>query len=289
MTPSDSKRLNYRLPKQQAWAFLLGAALVLLTHGPLVQAQTKSNYDGKTPSGLAPGSPSGSYALSGFDNVNLYNGSLSFRLPLIQIGGRGSAGYTAFLTIERHFDVRSQTRYVNCLPSSGYPHTCQLYTEYWPNHTGWGGLKPGFTPGVLQGRQTGKRITTGCGWNPNSWDSTLTRLTFTAADGTEFELRDKLSNGAPLNSASQMCQGSGQGASRGRVFTTADGTAATFISDAEVFDAIGNTSPSSPSGNSTLYLYPSGVLLLKDGTRYQIDNGQVTWIVITHGLTASLL
>ena len=40
----------------------------------IAQGQTTSSYDGKTPSGLAPGAPAGSYPLSGFDNINLYNG-----------------------------------------------------------------------------------------------------------------------------------------------------------------------------------------------------------------------
>jgi hypothetical protein len=36
-----------------------------------VAAQTTSATDGSTPLGLQPGAPAGSYALSGFDNVNL--------------------------------------------------------------------------------------------------------------------------------------------------------------------------------------------------------------------------
>jgi hypothetical protein len=54
------------------------------------QAQTSAT-DGKTPTGLAPGAPAGSYILSGFDNINLFNGNLSFTLPLINIKGRGEA------------------------------------------------------------------------------------------------------------------------------------------------------------------------------------------------------
>src|SRR5882724_13270890 len=43
------------------------------------------------PSGVAPGSPAGSYALSGFENVNLFNGNLDVHVPLLTIGGRGEA------------------------------------------------------------------------------------------------------------------------------------------------------------------------------------------------------
>lgn len=55
-----------------------------------VGAQTSAT-DGSTPLGLQPGAPAGSYALSGFDNVNLYNGNLSFQLSLLGVSGRGGA------------------------------------------------------------------------------------------------------------------------------------------------------------------------------------------------------
>jgi len=51
-----------------------GLALLLLLLLSNAQAQT-SPTDGSTPLALSPGAPAGSYALSGFDNVNLYNGS----------------------------------------------------------------------------------------------------------------------------------------------------------------------------------------------------------------------
>src|SRR4030095_12705288 len=60
---------------------------------------------GWTPLAQQPGSPAGSYPLSGFDTVNLFNGHLNFRLPLMQIGGRGRAGYTMTLPIEQKWQV----------------------------------------------------------------------------------------------------------------------------------------------------------------------------------------
>jgi hypothetical protein len=60
-------------------AALLSTLLLTLT----AQAQTTTSTvtDGRTPSGMQAGAPAGSYALSEFDNVNLYNGNLNFRLP----------------------------------------------------------------------------------------------------------------------------------------------------------------------------------------------------------------
>ncbi|HEV2835743.1 MAG TPA: hypothetical protein VGW58_10525 [Pyrinomonadaceae bacterium] len=116
-------------------------------------------------------------------------------------------------------------------------------------------MNPDYGPGVLQGRKPGVQ----CG------DLSLTRLTFSAPGGTEFELRDQLNNGQPLPFA---C-GSSQGASRGTVFVTADGSAATFVSDTTIFDNAAQTST---------VVTPSGYLMLRDGTRYRIDAGKVTWM-----------
>src|SRR5882672_3742768 len=61
-------------------------ALLLSQTVALVVAQ--SPLDGLIPSGLKPGSPAGSYE-SSMDTVNLFNGNLNFRIPLLTVGGRG--------------------------------------------------------------------------------------------------------------------------------------------------------------------------------------------------------
>ena len=63
--------------------------LVVLMLGLSVstQAQDSSTTSGTTPLGIAKGAPAGSYALSGFESVNPYNGALNFRLPLLHVGG----------------------------------------------------------------------------------------------------------------------------------------------------------------------------------------------------------
>jgi hypothetical protein len=48
------------------------AGILLVASCQLGWAQTTSLTDGATPLGLAPGSPAGSFALSGFDTVNPY-------------------------------------------------------------------------------------------------------------------------------------------------------------------------------------------------------------------------
>ena len=102
--------------------------------------------------------------------------------------------------------------------------------------------------------------------------SSLTRLTFTTADGTEYELRDQLTDGRGF---ATKCHTTGS--SRGRVFVTRDGTAATFVSDTEVTETTGYLELMS------VVLTPSGDLRLRDGTRYRIDRGLVTWMQDRNG------
>ena len=88
---------------------LLCTCLLLLPYGVAAQVLKTSATDGHTPSGLAPGAPAGSYPLSGFENINPYNGSLNFHFPLVKVGGRGNVGFTNILAIEQK--LRDQRGY----------------------------------------------------------------------------------------------------------------------------------------------------------------------------------
>lgn len=228
--------------------YVLSFFLLLALHATTT---AQSVTDGATPLGLSPGMPAGSYALSDFDAVNLYNGNLGFRLPLLGIAGRGSTGYAMTLRLEQKWVVDKEV-------TPGEP------TMYYPNANWWtlDGFKPNYSVGRLETRQGGSKeynIQCGLGYI-HVW--TLTRLTFTAPDGTEYELRDQLTNGRPDH---PICSA----LNRGRVFVTSDGTSATFISDADVTDYLYDNPANPPQ---------SGYLMLRDGTRYRIDGGKVTWM-----------
>ena len=228
------------------------------------QQSTTTITDGRTPSGVAPGSPAGSYPLSGFDNVNLFNGNLNFRLPLLSVGGRGSAGYTMMMALNvKSWHVK---HFHKVMPDENE------INSYSPKQTGWHPYS-GYGVGQLTGRHLGLHISTLFG-GQQYYSKTLARLTFSTADGTEYELRDQLSDGAPLNSTST------QGAYRGTVFVTADGTAATYISDTPIYDNP-QININGPRFFGTADL--SGVLMLRDGTRYRIDGGQVSSITDRNG------
>jgi RHS repeat-associated protein len=232
-----------------------------------VSAQTVTSYSptkGSTPVSLAPGSPAGSYALSGFDTLNPYNLSMNFRLPLLQVGGRGQAGYTMTLPIQRHWRVNKTVTdsRIGCEACEEHIVTYSIS----PNSDWWRPEIGEFGPGMMAARYSGFNLVQGCFSDTRHWQKALTRLTFTTADGTEYEFRDIDHDGAPMDVPS--CN---QGASRGRVFIRSDGSAATFISDTPIFDSVVPVSADS-------YFLVSGYMLLRDGTRYRIDEGKVSWI-----------
>lgn len=75
-----------------------GASLLVLLIAAGALGQMPN--DGGTSKGNQPGAPAGSYTLTNFEHVNLYNGNVNFSLPLLQIGGRGGAKSTINLTVD---------------------------------------------------------------------------------------------------------------------------------------------------------------------------------------------
>jgi RHS repeat-associated protein len=227
-----------------------------------VHAQDSSSnpLDGFTPAGLQPGSPAGSYSLSGFDTVNPYNGNLNFSLPLLHVGGRGGDGYT----IQQLFSTKWTVTYDRVDNGMG-----GVYEFFEP--TGGSGLSayPGYSPGALVGRLANSGVQTcyNSNFDPLYFPTqSLTRLTFAGPDGTEYELHDQLTQGVPA--AVPNCPTAG--ANRGRIFTTSDGQSATFISDYDISDSI--------TEGSAQEFPMDGYFKLRDGTVYRIDAGNVSWM-----------
>lgn len=235
---------------------VIAAAIMCISTVLTIHAQSSAT-DGATPAVLQPGAPAGSYALSGFDNVNLYNGNLNFRLPLGSVIGRGEAAVPIMLPIERKWRV-VDLQFPQ--PDGSINHL------YMPASGLWKSLPLLFNAGTVEGRRAAYEVFT-CADNTPVFSQTLTRLTLTAPDGTEFELRDTVTNGRP---GSAMCNYLNP-QSRGTVFVTADGTAATFISDQTIYDV------AIAPGDAGEFA-PSGYLMFRDGVRFRIDAGRVTWL-----------
>src|SRR6266540_1089473 len=140
-----------------------------------------SATDGSTPPYLTPGAPAGSYPLSGFDNINLFNGTLNFSLPLLKIGGRGAAGMPVVFKFERKWRVFE-------LPLSTPP-------RFFPTPEWWVDSSSPlmYAGGILKARTAGAQFIPCI--TPNDAGVSLRRLTFIIPDGTEFELIDKLTGG----------------------------------------------------------------------------------------------
>src|SRR5215213_910409 len=256
------------------------ALLILLLFAAFDASAQIRTTDGATPLGIAPGTPAGSYSLSGFDNVNLYNGNLNFNLPLLRVGGRGGAKTSMNLNIDSSLWTTERVATQGDMELyNGYDEgshgqiigSVGSWESVAPVHTWWGNRKPGYGPGVLILRRGGDGDS-GTVQNPTGiYKHTLTRLTFITPDGTEYELRDTQTGGKPKQPGSTC--GNPCGFNRGKVFVSADGTAVTFISDADIRDAHFRT-----VDELEQYDYPSGYLMLADGTRYRFDSGNMSWM-----------
>lgn len=231
-----------------------GIIILLLATTFSLRAQTTST-DRNTASGIATGSSS--YALSGFDNVNLFNGNLNYKLPLLTVGGRGDAQISMNLALN---SKRWRVKHTLKIMPDG-----NELDRWSPRFDSWTGAV-GYGPGLISLKHVGVNTAT-CGGVPKYYLA-LTRLYLTTPDGGEHELRDQQWSGEPRPRIS--CT---SGASRGTVFVSSDGSAMTFISDTTIFDRTSLSATGDPF--STI---PSGVLILANGTRYRFDLGKVSWI-----------
>ena len=234
-----------------------------LTQSAFAQAPPKAGI----PSAYQGSTAVGSYPLSGFDNINYFNGNLDFNLPLLTLGGRGEASFTMMLTIGQvGWRIDTRRDLLTCNPGN-----C-LY-RYWYNPTNAlpdGVIKAGLGPGKLQATHTG-RYTTPCPPGQQAGlGERLTTITFAMPGGSAVELRDRQYDGKPLPGA--PCQSASNGPSRGTVFDSKDGSGITFVSDTPLED------------KWTAQFAPvSGNLYMKNGVRYRVDNGNVSRITDRNG------
>jgi RHS repeat-associated protein len=248
-----------------AVSLLIFIVILIITLPVALVAQTSAT-DGKTPTGLAPGAPAGSYSLGGFDNVNLFNGNLNVALPLINVLGRGDSSYTVTLPIEQRWRVVTGTFDLG---------DSVIYYSA-PEANWWTGLRPGYGPGVIQARGVASGPMGGCAGS-EWYVATMTRLTFTAPDGTEYELKDRDYDGRPMQSAG--CYAATP--ARGTVFISSDGSAITFESDFPITDDHYTPGP--------LIYGVTGYLKFPNGVIYRVVQGLVTSIRDRNGNQLSFM
>ena len=245
-----------------------GLFLAIWACGTAAYGQSLSVFDGATPAGLAPGSPTGSYALSGFEHHSPFSGVTSVALPLRHIGGRGEAGFDVVWNFNQTWIASKSAQVASTIAIVPYPVLTEVNgSGYNPN-----GLE---AAGAVYAK-TGMSFTACSGSSPEP-ASTVTRLIFRRPDGTEVELIDQNTHGAAYTIANPCgTQPATYDANRGTIFASTDGSEMVFTADARVLETkyglLGNVG----YGESDVKI--NGNLQLPNGVTYQVVNSDVVGI-----------
>src|SRR6202142_3348853 len=211
---------DIRVKKLVALAFL--AAGVLWGDSQMVPPQF-SPFDGTTPAMNQPGSPADAYRMSSVETINLATGQLNIVIPLADLMGRGSAKQTLIFHREAQWLAQGYTYLYNCQQGGGGG-VCQTGINFAVSFKPWATLGPTFAQGAMLERTSGDWCMSLQPGNYVStyWWHTLTRMTFMAPDGTQYEFRDTLTGGVPV------LTGQTNGTSRGTNWAAYDGSGAIF-------------------------------------------------------------
>lgn len=248
-----------RLPSLSKLDFRFFSVLLLvLMSGLRSSAQEHTQYDRGTPPQNAAGLSSiGSYSSNDIGVVNLANGGLNIKLPLGQVGGRG---FSLPITLNYSSKVWSASRGEdddNSLDSGPVSRKVvyAAYAEADYSIDYYNRVAPGWTIGAQPLLRA--RITS-IGAVPNSClsDYKLTKLTLVLPDKGEIELRDDVTDGAPIRvPANSGC--SYRDGFRGARWHASDGSGLIFVSD---------------NNNGPVQGYLAGYVITADGTRYRFED-----------------
>jgi RHS repeat-associated protein len=230
-------------------------------------AQAQNPYDTGTPVEAKGGASwFSAYAPDKLENVNLANGNFMVNIPLATVGGRGSVSYT--VTLSHHSKLwtsRHNPEVVND-PLGGSIIFHHFQPEYGdgvqtlPNEItlggGWFILKAPAIKRKTFGIEALRHLPN----NGTTWYRyVLTRFWLVLPDGSEIELRDEATQGAPAPGPQPDPVNSPlTDRNRGRVLKSVDGSAITYINDTNL------------GGLNFVF---NGWVLMPDGTRLRIDSG----------------
>jgi len=249
--------------------FLSASALIFLGCG-LLFSQGTSTFGSTTPIGLAPASPLGSNTLSDFEQYDPFGGRMNVTVPIYHVGGRGDLSFDLVYPVPQTWRIENQ-------PTFTWPQNAQTgqianfsYTQSYLPPQAWNIFGQSLNAGTLWFRQGASFQA--CGYNPAygiepmNPTYTITKLAFTAPDGTETELVDDLTNGQPFQ-WENVCQTtlSPVGSlNRGSSFhSVTGGPQLEFVSDSAVSDS------EFPGADYAA----SGYLYFPNGVSYRFDNG----------------
>src|SRR6266545_2511688 len=244
--------------------FGAGLALAIAYSPGLAQ----NAYDRGTPAEFKAGisSPS-TYAPDKIETVNLTNRNLSVNIPLVTIGARGSAGYT--LTLSNNSKVWSPQHNAEVIydPIGNQTTTIHHYSATYDDGVGrrpnvfmlGGGWAIAKGPAIKRTKVNIDPI----GNNPNKYGYkyVLTKVWVVLPDGSEVEMRDSATEGAPALTPPPLVDGGPRpefDRDRGRVWHSTDGSAITYITDTD---------------NGVVAGQLTGWVFLADGARLRMMSG----------------
>jgi len=247
--------------KVKKLVFSVLVLLVLVCQGIAHQGFIGNSY---TSQAVAPG---GENALTAIESISLATGNLNIAVPLLNIGGRGTAGYAMVLPINYQWQIRDI--YHPDGNGENWTH------HYIPVHD-WEGFNPTrFSPGKMR-MQRGSTVQGNCQSTPATavFGDVLSRIIFIGADGSQLEFYDERSKGQPVHFETPHCSQLPAAANRGNIWL-ANGSNITFIGDGDFIERV------APADD--LVVYPSGFLNFPDGTKYRIESGTVSYIIDRNG------
>ena len=256
---------------------LFAILLLMLGTGTVVVAQSSSIYDGIAPAGVGSGASAGSSGTAGIEHYNPFSGALSASIPLHHIGGRGEAGLDLGWNVQLNWMAWKETSGASAIiPVDPYPGT---YPNQAPNAAGLG------SAGGVYSRTGVSFVACGSNYVPGS---TVTTLIFVTGNGSQINLVDKATNGAPYAIPNPCTsQPNNWNGGRGTTFQSVDGSMLQFIADSPVLEWNSNGS-ATPGFSGRGRAVVSGNLVFPNGVTYRIDSSQVSWIRDRNGNKTTL-
>ena len=211
-----------------------------------ITAQTAGQHSGQL--AYAKGYSLGSSQISEIENINYFTGRVNISIPLASISGRGNVGYP----INANISSPGWSTYVEQVPDNSGTTQPQLFSQF--GNVGAISGSGGFE--ITSKMSIGYSDTTRCYGTPY-YQRSVTKMYVRMPDGTEYELRDTLTDGQPMSmTACNVYR------NRGRTFISKDGSNIKFVSDIDVYD-----NEYDPNYGS------NGIIYFPDGTTYKFANG----------------
>jgi RHS repeat-associated protein len=251
------------------------SAIVLLASLTALCQDEKSQYDkGTPPQHVAGVSDIGSYISVDLGTVNLSNGSLNFKIPLGQIGGRGFSIPLTLNYSSKIWSARRGDEFILDLNATrpfafaSYNDPDQFYPLYSNIAPGWGVGAVPVLKAVSNEQAPVHNPSNGC----DEFALILNKLTLILPDKGEVQFRDDLTDGKFLNTrglGTPPCRW--RDGYRGARWHATDGSGMIFISDQDDGVSLGNLSGTVIAADGTRYRFidpnPGALYLLKKSVR----------------------